>query len=231
MDPHSSSLNFLQLDADRFSRKYLYGCHSPEQTFSSDHMNYTNELVKIKYNRILKIVERMFILCNNEITPFRGNNTAKLLSYLFTNKLEFVADGVNSYRKTSPLQYSFFHDFREKAIFVHSEIQCLKNSLRNKGHRDNILNGKGKYMMIIVRSKKNSRGVPVYGVSLPCVGCRNALKKFNIRTVIYTLDQDDNSIQAQPRLGALILRGNGYVNFNLSQWYEQFQETKEKIHA
>jgi hypothetical protein len=231
MDPHSSSLNFLQINEDRFSRKYLYGCHSPEQTFSDQYMNYTNELVKIKYNRILKIVERMFILCNNEITPFKGNNTAKLLSYLFTNKLEFVAGGVNSYRKTSPLQYSFFHDFREKAIFVHSEIQCLKNSLRNKGHRDNILNGRGKYMMIIVRSKKNSRGIPVYGVSLPCVGCRNALKKFNIKKVIYTLDQDDNSIRAKPGLGALILRGNGYVNFNLSQWYEQFHNMREKICA
>jgi len=212
MDPDSSRF-------DKFSREYIYGLNSnnPEKFFQNPD-SHVLDLEKIKYKKILKIVEKMFIICN--ATPFDyKNNTAKLISFLFTNKLDFISKGANSYRKTSPLQYSFFKEYREKALYLHSEIQCIKNSLKNKKYNSDIIGENGKWLMIVVRSKKNVWGNPIYGISFPCKGCRRALKTFNVKTVVYTLDQPEWEKNPVPRLGVLILKGDEYVNLDLTSWW------------
>ena len=93
-----------------------------------------------------------------------------------------VGFGFNSL-KTHPLQERFKKN--PHAIFLHSEIDAIKNSLKSISVRD-----LGRSTLYIARIKQVSSTDHrlVQGMSCPCEGCARALAEFDIKRVIYTLD-------------------------------------------
>lgn len=93
---------------------------------------------------------------------------------IFKNKL--VAIGVNSY-KSHPLMSKFGKN--PQAIFLHAEVDAIKNALRVITLRD-----LEKSELLVVRIKLDG----TLGNSKPCSGCMRAIEHFNLRTVYYSTE-------------------------------------------
>ncbi len=95
------------------------------------------------------------------------------------NKL--VSFGVNS-KKTHPFQKRFGKN--DDCIFLHSEIDAIKNALRYIS-----LDDLKKCSIYISRIKKDKpKGKYISGMAKPCEGCARALFSFGIKKVYYTED-------------------------------------------
>lgn len=100
-------------------------------------------------------------------------------------KKHLIATGINQY-KSHPLMSEFGKN--EEAIFLHAEIDAIKNALR-------LITPKqlSKCDLYIVRVKRDkSLKHYVHGLAKPCDGCRRAIEAFELRNVFYT--QDTNNI-------------------------------------
>lgn len=90
--------------------------------------------------------------------------------------------------KTDPLQAKFGKN--KDAIYLHSEIACIKNALRENTLKDiegsTLYICRVKYEEIIPRSKTYRL---THGLARPCEGCMRAIAEFKIRNVIYTTDK------------------------------------------
>jgi deoxycytidylate deaminase len=90
--------------------------------------------------------------------------------------------GFNS-MKSHPLAAKFRKN--PHAIYLHSEVDAIKNSLRNLTLRE-----LGKSTLYVVRARQYSSTDTriVQGLACPCEGCVRAIAAFNIKKVVYTLD-------------------------------------------
>ena len=93
-------------------------------------------------------------------------------------KGHLVATGVNSY-KTHPLAIKYGKN--PDAIFLHAEVDCIKNSLRLL-----TLEELARSTMYVVRVKKDGS----YGSSCPCIGCSRAIAEFSIRGTVYYCENE-----------------------------------------
>jgi len=104
--------------------------------------------------------------------------TEKVANYRHAAAIVFnnrtVAYGINSY-KTSPFQKRFSEN--EHHIFLHAEIACIKNALRNLKVKD-----MRHCSLYVCRTRQDSS----FGMSKPCRGCQGAIAEFGIRKVYYT---------------------------------------------
>jgi len=98
---------------------------------------------------------------------------------IYKNELLFV--GTNR-MKSHPFQKKFGKN--EDAIYLHAEIDCIVNALRNDMSLDEI----SKSTMLVVRNKRQGKKW-VDGIAKPCLGCQRAIAHFNIMNVIYTTDE------------------------------------------
>jgi len=97
--------------------------------------------------------------------------------------------GFNS-MKTHPLQARFRKN--PHAIFLHSEVDAIKNSLRHIS-----LTELSKSTLYVVRVKThNVTQQIVQGLACPCEGCAKAIVAFDIKRVVYTLDDAGLSCDA-----------------------------------
>jgi deoxycytidylate deaminase len=103
---------------------------------------------------------------------------ARLVS-IITYKNTVVSVGFNK-MKSHPFQKKFGKN--SEAIFLHSEIDAIKNGLRHIDQDDF-----KKCELYSLRVKRESRNGPfVTGISMPCDGCMRAIVTFGIKKVFYT---------------------------------------------
>lgn len=94
-----------------------------------------------------------------------------------------MAIGTNR-RKTDPLQAKYSKN--ADAIYLHSEINCIKNALRNYSVEE--LEGSTMYVCRVKRPHETSKKW-VWGLAKPCEGCSRAIAEFGIKNVVYTTDK------------------------------------------
>lgn len=95
---------------------------------------------------------------------------------------EIIAFGTNQL-KSHPIQAKFSKN--EKSIFLHAEIDCIKNALRKVSVED--LEECSLYVCR-VKFEDTTRKRLVFGLAKPCRGCQMAVEAFNLKEVIYTED-------------------------------------------
>ena len=123
-----------------------------------------------------KYVQRLFMMASDND---HVGNSRVAAAILFRNKI--VSYGFNKQR-THPLQKRFRKN--TEAIYLHAEIDAIKNSLR-RITIDDLSNS----TLLIVRSKFDSDGNMTMGLAKPCCGCAKCIVHFNIKRVLYTDDE------------------------------------------
>jgi tRNA(Arg) A34 adenosine deaminase TadA len=108
--------------------------------------------------------------------PGAGNQT---LAACIVKSNRILSFGQNS-RKTHPLQAKYAKN--PEAIFLHAEIDAIKNALRDI-KVDDLKNT----TLYVVRTKKNGEE----GMSKPCKGCMQAVEAFGISRVVYTTEKQN----------------------------------------
>ena len=109
-----------------------------------------------------------------------SHNSRHASAIVYRNQV--AAFGFNSL-KSHPLQVKYGKN--SESIFLHSEVDAIKNSLRSLSLRE--LSRSTIYVARIKQiSSVDNRLVP--GMSCPCAGCMRAIVEFDIKRVIYTCD-------------------------------------------
>ena len=117
-----------------------------------------------------------------DLNKFSGARVMALLMYKNTNVLAW---GQNQ-EKTHPLQAQYAKN--EEAIYLHAEIDALRNMLRHLDPDDL------RHCTLYVARAKYINGMKkemIYGNAKPCSGCQAAIKAFQIKRVVYTTDNQD----------------------------------------
>lgn len=127
------------------------------------------------HDRYFNTLEKIAIA----IEPVGAARIAACLVY----KGSIISFGFNK-RKTHPLQRKYSKN--EDSIYLHAEIDCIKNALKNNA---DIIE---KCTLYILRMKKdeNNHSVFIRGLAKPCSGCSHAIDQFNIKKVYYTTDNN-----------------------------------------
>jgi deoxycytidylate deaminase len=112
------------------------------------------------------------------LEPVSRQRIAAMLVY----KNDVIAVGYNK-MKTHPFQRQFAK--HEDAIYLHAEVDCIKNALRNVDL--NIIKKSTMYVLRVKRPDDNPKKF-VRGLAKPCCGCQRALAQFGIKDVHYTTD-------------------------------------------
>jgi deoxycytidylate deaminase len=97
-----------------------------------------------------------------------------------SNKIMSI--GINR-KKTDPLQAKYGKN--KESIFLHAEINCIKNALREYDVED--LKNATLYICRVKRSGQKTNKW-VWGLAKPCEGCSRAIVEFGIKNVVYTTD-------------------------------------------
>lgn len=101
---------------------------------------------------------------------------------VYKNELLFV--GKNKL-KSHPFQKKFGKN--ELAIYLHAEIDCIVNSIRNNMPLSDI----SKSTMVVVRVKQNEANWQS-ATARPCSGCQRAIAHFGIKNVLYTTESGND---------------------------------------
>lgn len=130
-------------------------------------------------NRDRRMIDVLRIMAQ-DVAPVRG---AKLASAIM-HKNQIVSFGINQTR-SHPMQARFSKN--ADAIFLHAEIDSIKNALYN-----NTPDFLARTTMFVYRIKRREAGRHAswcQGNASPCVGCSRAIATFGIRRVISSTDQ------------------------------------------
>lgn len=100
-------------------------------------------------------------------------------------KNKIISVGTNKI-KTHPFQKTYAKN--SEAIFLHAEINAIKNSLNHLDPED--LKKATLYIYRVKRPSGNSKQW-VNGMSKPCMGCMGAIVEFGFKRVIYTTDVEE----------------------------------------
>lgn len=127
------------------------------------------------HDKYFNILEKVAIASE----PVFGQRIAALLVY----KKDIISIGMNK-SKTHPIAKKF--QKHEAAIYIHAEVDCIKNALRQYDERTI-----AKSTMYILRMKRpeNNHRIFMRGLVKPCIGCQQAIAAFDINTVYYTTDE------------------------------------------
>lgn len=107
---------------------------------------------------------------------------ARMCAALVKNN-RIMSIGINR-RKTDPLQAKYGKN--GDSIFLHAEISCIKNALREYDVID--LEGSTLYVCRVKRPSERSNKW-VWGLARPCEGCSRAIAEFGIKNVVYTTNK------------------------------------------
>lgn len=101
------------------------------------------------------------------------------LSSCIVHKNNILSFGFNS-KKSHPFQAKFGKN--DECIFLHAEIDAIKNALKN-----NSVDDLRKSTLYVYRTKKMN-GIEKSGLAKPCAGCMRAIVNFNIKNVVYSTE-------------------------------------------
>lgn len=128
----------------------------------------------------LKYIEMLDKLAQT-IEPVGAARIASCLVY----KRDIISFGFNKL-KSHPMQSKYGKN--SEAIYLHSEIDCVINFLRNN-HVDLL----SKCTLYISRAKfsNSKRKTFIRGLAKPCLGCSKCISAFNIKRTVFTTDSGD----------------------------------------
>lgn len=117
-----------------------------------------------------------------DVEPVRGSRMAAMLVKGKTP----VAWGFN-HKKSNPFQARFAK--KPEAVYFHAEVHTIKNALRTINVDD-----LKQCTLYIARAKKgdgqSSSRRWQYGMAKPCSGCANCINEFELKSVVYTTDEE-----------------------------------------
>lgn len=128
-----------------------------------------------KHNKYFNILEKVAMASE----PVFRQRLAALLVY----KNEVISIGINK-TKSHPFQRKFAK--HSDAIYLHAEVDCIKNALRQ--YDEDII---AKSTLYVLRMKRPENDLKNFmrGLSKPCEGCQRAIAAFGIKNVYYTTDE------------------------------------------
>lgn len=97
-------------------------------------------------------------------------------------KNEIISFGINQ-KKTHTFQAKYSKN--PQAIHLHSETDCIKNAMRFLTLKE--LSKSTLYICRVRHSPFNNQKV-VQGLAKPCEGCMKAIVNFDLKRVVYTLN-------------------------------------------
>lgn len=101
-------------------------------------------------------------------------------------KNDLVSIGWNQMR-SSPFQAKYGRN--QDSIFLHAETHAISKALRSYDVEEL---QRSKTTLYLCRVKKHQHTKKyIWGLSKPCCGCMSAIVDFNIKNVVYSMDQDE----------------------------------------
>ena len=97
----------------------------------------------------------------------------------------------NNKKKTDPWAARFAKN--SEADFIHAEISAIKNTInhfRGEKYAREILENATLFVCRVKRISQN--GEYIWGMAKPCTGCMDAIKRYNIKRVIYSEEGTGN---------------------------------------
>jgi tRNA(Arg) A34 adenosine deaminase TadA len=100
---------------------------------------------------------------------------------------KIISIGINDFNKTDAFQNKFSRN--PEIVFPHAEVSAIKNAFKCID-----LYTMRKCVIYVCRMKFDSthKIKLIQGVAKPCDACMKAIKTFELKGVIYTLDESDN---------------------------------------
>ena len=139
-----------------------------------------SELELVKHMKYISTLARMAV----SVEPVRKARLASCLVHQNT----VVAFGINQL-KSHPFQFKFSKN--DDSIYLHSEVDCIKNSLRFLD-ADQIK--KSTLYVCRVKYTSTEKKSMIFGLAKPCIGCARAITSFGIKKVVYTENGDSISV-------------------------------------
>lgn len=132
----------------------------------------------IKHSRYINMLSK---LAADVVTP--AVNNARLAACV-VYKNDVVSFGVNE-MKSHPFQARYGKN--KDSVYLHAETSAIKNALKYIT-QDELENS----TLYICRVKYHdfTKTKMIFGLSKPCPGCFRCINTFNIKRVIYTLDNE-----------------------------------------
>lgn len=119
-----------------------------------------------------QILKDLFTIAQ-DVIPVRSSRICAAIY----NRSFLISIGINN-KKSHPIQKKFA--INKDRIYQHAEINAIINALK----RQKIIYGNSIY---IARARYNENNKTFeFGLSKPCNGCMEALKKYGIKSIHYT---------------------------------------------
>lgn len=130
--------------------------------------------MSIKHSKILDLLSKVAVT----VEPVASARIAAAIVY----KNDIISFGVNQ-RKSHPFQAQFCRN--HQSIFLHAETDAIKNALK---FIDQETLSRSTLYICRMKYVGTDRRKFVYGLSKPCDGCMRAIANFDIKNVVYSLD-------------------------------------------
>ena len=136
----------------------------------------------------MKSVNNGILHTLTKVAAANPHNAEKFAAAIvFRNRI--VSVGMNS-MKSHPMAAKYGKN--KEAIFLHAEIDSIKNALREIDIDD--FSKCDLYICRVKKPKPFSKQF-VWGLAKPCPGCERAVVAFGIKRVIYTTDEGDYKVE------------------------------------
>lgn len=142
----------------------------PNRSLGGKHTKYMNVLSKV---------------AADIINPVGGNAR---LSACIVYKGDIVSFGINE-MKSHPFQARYGKN--ADSVFLHAETSAIKNALKYISQEEL---EKSTLYICRVKFTDYTKKKLIFGLSKPCPGCFRCINTFNIKQVIYSLDENGYSI-------------------------------------
>lgn len=130
---------------------------------------------------ILKHIEMLKVI-SEDLIPVSKAKIAAMIVY----KGKIISIGVCQW-KSHPFAVKYAK--HPEAIWLHAEVDAIFKAKRKLSETEF-----KKSTLIVVRTKQNADGAPLYGIAKPCIGCEKCIIDHGIKNVIYTETTNDFSL-------------------------------------
>ena len=135
----------------------------------------------------MMITKRDIHFMDHVLRPYTASTdkvSGARIGAIITIKNRVIAYGTNQ-KKTHPFQA--LHGKNANAIYLHAEIDAIKNALREIDIDD--FRRATLYVARLKNSTSDPRSPLIYGLAKPCKhGCAQAIVKFGLKRAVYSLD-------------------------------------------
>ena len=128
------------------------------------------------------------------LEPVGGKRSRVMAAIVFKKTLVIFG---NNLEKTDPMQK--LHSGSEHKAFIHAEMMAIKRALNHFRGDSSRLKDATLYVMRAKKEKGNGSKPSkswIWGNSCPCKGCARAIKDYEIKRIVYSLDVDNTCGEA-----------------------------------